>query len=142
MSPSLTILESEWRIQYAAMRQALAKLGIEYSSRERKSYGNDIVFDDEDLTASNGSDDVWGIFSDEDEDAHYDSENLENITGYSNRRPDSAYSYGPDWLGSKCFAFSSGKPGLNAEELQRQLSSILASDMIGLLVGLHYTTKD
>ena len=138
MSPSLNVLESEWRVQYAAMRQALAKLETEQSSGERNSYGNDIVLDDEDLTASSGSDDVWDIFSDDEQDAHYNSDNLESHTGYSNGRPKSAYSYGQEWLGSKCFAFASGKPGFDAEELQQQLSSMLASDMIGLLVRLLY----
>ena len=141
MSLSFNILESEWRVQYAAMRQALAKSKIEQSSGERKSYGDDIVLDDEDITASSGSDDMWDIFSDEEQDAHYNSDNLESVAGYSNGRPKSAYSYGQEWFGSKCFAFASGKPGLDAEELQQQLSSMLASDMIGLLVGLFYNLE-
>ena len=136
MSPSLNILESEWRVQYAALRQALAKSETEQSNGERKSYGHDIVLDDEDLTARSGSDDVWDIFSDDEQDAHYNSDNSESVTAYSNGRPKSAYSYRQEWLGSKCFAFASGKPGLDAEELQRQLSSMLASDLIGLLVRL------
>ena len=138
MSPSLNTLESEWRVQYAAMRKALAKSETEQSSGERKSYGHDIVLDDEDLTASSGSDDVWDIFSDDEQDAHYKSDNLEGVTGYSNGRPKSSYSYEQEWLGSRCFAFASGKPGLDAQELQQQLSSMLASDMIGLLIRLLY----
>ena len=141
MSPSLNILESEWRVQYAAMRQALAKLEIEQSSGERKSYGNDIVLDDKDLTASSGSYDVWDILSDDEQDAHYNSDSSESIAWHSNGRPKSAYSYGQEWLGGKCFAFASGKPGLDAEELQQQLSSMLASDMIGLLVRLLYCNR-
>lgn len=138
MSPSLNILESEWRVQCAAMRQALVKLEIEQSSGERKSYGNDIVLDDEDLTASSGSNDVWDILSDDEQDAHSNSVKLKSVAGYPNGRSESAYS---DWLGSKCFAFASGKPGLDAEELQQQLSSMLASDMIGLLVKLLYHNR-
>ena len=139
MSSSLNILESEWRVQCAAMRQALANSEIEQeSSGERKSYGNDIVLGDEDLTASSGSDDVWDILSDDEQDAQNNSVNSESVAGYSNRRSESAY---PDWLGSKCFAFASGKPGLDAEELQQQLSSLLASDMIGLLVKLLYYNR-
>ena len=138
MSPSLNTLESQWRVQYAAMRKALAKSETEQSSGERKPYGHDIVLDDEDLTASSGSDDVWDIFSDDEQDAHYNSDNLESVTGYSNGRPKSSYSYGQEWLGSKCFAFASGKPGLDAQELQQQLSSMLVSDMIGLLIRLLY----
>ena len=141
MSPSLNILESEWRVQYAAMRQALATLEIEQSRGERKLYGNDIVLDDKDLTASSGSDDVWDIFSDDEQDAHYNSDSLESVAWHSNGRPKPAYSYGQEWLGSKCFAFASGKPGLDAEELQQQLSSMLASDMIGLLVRLLYYNR-
>ena len=145
MSSSLNIPESEWRVQYGAMRQGLANLEIEQSSGERKSYGNDIVLGHEDLTASSGSDDVWDILSDDEKDAHFNSVNLEGVAGYSNRSSELAYS---DWLGSKCFAFASGKPGLDAEELQQQLSSMLASDMIGLLVKslyynrLTYSTDD
>ena len=138
MSPSLNMFESEWRVQYAAMRQALNKSETGQSNSERKSYGQDIVLDDEDLTASSGSDDVWDIFSDDEHNSHYNSDNSGSVTGYSNGKPNAVYPYEQEWLGSKCFAFASGKPGLDAEELQQQLSYMLESDMTGLRVRLLY----
>lgn len=68
MSPSLKNPESEWRAQYAAMRQALTTVSTDELGVESKSYGHDIVLEDEDLTGSGGSDDLWDIFSDDEQD--------------------------------------------------------------------------
>ena len=131
MSPSLGYAESKWLARYAAMRQTLAELRIEQPSGKGEEYGEDIVLEDEDLTASCGSDELWNMSSDQEHDAGYSSD---SVTECPNGRPESAYPYGQKWLGSKCLALTSSKPGMDAEELRQRLSAILTSDMRGLHV--------
>lgn len=132
MSSSLQNAESEWLAQYASLRQTLAELKIEQPNVETKGYGHDIVLDDEDLTGGSCSDDLWNVFSDDEQDGEYSSDMLDGITDFPNCEPKSAYSYRQEWLKSKCLAFASSRSGLDAEELQQQLSAMLASDMRSL----------
>lgn len=132
MSSSLKNAESEWVAQYAALRQTLNELRIEQSNGESRGYGHDIMLDDEDLTGSSGSDDLWNVFSGDEQDREYSSDMSDGVTESPSGKPKSAYSYGQEWLRSKCLAFASSKSGMNAEELQQQLSAMLASDMRGL----------
>lgn len=134
MSPSFESAESEWLAQYAALRQTLAELKVGQPDGEIKGYGHDIVLDDEDLTGGSGSDDLWNVFSDNEEDNDYGSDMSDGVTDLPNGEPKSAYSYGQEWLKSKCLAFTSQKSGIDAEELQQQLFAMLASDMRGLHV--------
>ena len=132
MSLSLANAESEWLAQYAALRQMLAELKEEQSNGETNGYGHDIVLDDADLTGGNGSDDLWNVFSDDEQDGDYSSDIVDGVPDAQNREPKSAFSYGQQWLGSKCVALASSKSGMDAEELQQQISAMLASDMKGL----------
>lgn len=132
MSPSLKITESEWLAQYALLRQTLAELKIELPTGGSKGYGHDIVLDDEDLTYSSGSDDLWDVFGDDDQDGEYSSDMLDGVTDFPNGKPKSVYTSRQEWLRSKCLAFASSKSGMNAGELQQQLSATLASDMKSL----------
>ena len=141
MSPSLESKESNWLAQYAAMRQALAELRIEQPSRKGKGYGDDIVLEDEDLTASGSSDDLWSLSSDSEHEAEYSSDTLDSFTGRPNGRTESPHPYGLKWLGSKCLAFANSKPGIDAEELQQRLLAILASEMRGLHVRVLLVPK-
>lgn len=141
MSPSLESKESNWLAQYAAMRQALAELRIEQPSRKGKGYGDDIVLEDEDLTASGSSDDLWNLSSDSEHEAGYSSDTLDSVTGCPNGRTESPHPYGQKWLGSKCLAFANSKPGIDAEELQRRLFAILTSEMRGLHVRVLLVPK-
>lgn len=132
MSSSLENAESEWVAQYAALRQTLNELRIEQPNGESRGYGHDIMLDDEDLTGSSGSDDLWNVFSDDEQDREYSSDMSGGVTESPSGKSKSAYSYGQEWLRSKCLAFASSKSGMDAEELQQQLSAMLASDMRGL----------
>ncbi|KAF6221746.1 hypothetical protein HO133_001714 [Letharia lupina] len=129
MSSSLENAESEWVAQYAALRQTLNELRIEQPNGESRGYGHDIMLDDEDLTGSSGSDDLWNVFSDDEQDREYSSDMSGGVTESPSGKSKSAYSYGQEWLRSKCLAFASSKSGMDAEELQQQLSAMLASDM-------------
>lgn len=131
MSPSLENAESKWLAQYAALRQTLAELKLEQPNRETKGYGRDIVLDKKDLTGGSGSDDLWNVYRDDEQDGGYSSDMLDVHTDSPNGNPMSAYSYGQEWLRSKCLAFASKQSGMDAEELQQQLSAMLASDMRG-----------
>ena len=132
MAPSLEHAESEWLAQYATLRQVLAELKLEQPNGESKEYGRDVMLDDGDLTSSSGLDDMWNVFSDDDQDVEDSSDMLDDIFDPLSGDPKSGFSYGQEWLKSKCLTFVNSKSGIDAEELQRQLSIILVSDMRGL----------
>ena len=126
--------KSDWSAQYAAMRKLLAELRVEALTDDSKGYGHDIVLKEEDLTDSSGSDDLWSLFSNEEQDEGYNSDMFDDVTDSPIDISTSVYQCGQHWLRSKCLAFVSSKPGMNAEELQQKLSALLASDMRGLQV--------
>ena len=132
MSSSLANAESEWLAHYASLRQTLAELKTEQPTGQINGYGHDIVLDDADLTGGSGSDDLWNLFSDDEEDEEYSSGMLDSAPDSPNEKPKLAFSYGQEWLRSKCIALASSKSGIDAEELQQQLTAMLASDMRGL----------
>lgn len=129
MSPSLETAESQWLSQLTAMRNAIAELKLDdQPNGQAQAYGQDIVVNDEDLTGGSGSDDLWNVFSDE-EDDEYSSDMLDGVDDYSPDLNVETGPYGNEWLKSKCFAIANTKVGLNPEELEQQLSAMLASDM-------------
>ena len=136
MSLSLADAESQWLAQYAALRQTLAELKIEQPDGVTKGYGYDIVLDDEHLAGGSSSDDLWNVFSDDEQDGGYSSDMLDGVADFPKANSKSAYPYGQEWLKRKCLAVASGKSGLDAQELPQQLSAMLASDMRGLHLSL------
>lgn len=111
------------------MRNAIAELKLDdQPNGQAQAYGQDIVVNDEDLTGGSGSDDLWNVFSDE-EDDEYSSDMLDGVDDYSPDLNVETGPYGNEWLKSKCFAIANTKVGLNPEELEQQLSAMLASDM-------------
>ena len=129
MSPSLEKAEAQWLSQLTAMRQAIAELKLDdQSNNQDQAYGRDIVVDDDDLTGTSGSDDLWNAFSDE-TDSSYSSDMLNGIEDASPGLEASEHPCGHEWLRSKCLGIASKKSGLDAEALQQQLSAMLASDM-------------
>ena len=134
MSSSLEKAESEWLAQYAALRQTLAELKIEQPNGDIREYGHDIVLDDEHLTDGSGSNDLWNVLSDDEQDGEYSSDVSDGIADFPNGNPKSAYPHGQEWLRSKCLAFASSKPGMDAQEISQQLFAMLASDMRGLCI--------
>jgi antiviral helicase SLH1 len=64
MSPSLENAESQWLEQFAAMRAAIAELGLPNKDQGNFEYGKDIVIDDEDEPLNITSvDDLWDLIS-------------------------------------------------------------------------------
>ena len=129
MSPSLETAELQWLSQLTAMRNAIAELKLDdQPNGQIQTYGQDIVVDDEDLTGGNGSDDLWNLFSDEDDDG-YSSDMLDSVGSFSPDLETREHGFGHGWLMSKCLAIADRKTGLNPAELEQQLSAMLASDM-------------
>jgi len=127
MSPSLETAESQWRSQLAAMRQAIADLNLDQPNGQSQGYGQGILVDDDDLIGS-GSDDLWNAFS-EDEDDEYSSDMLDSVEDFVSEPEIQGLDYGPTWLMTRCSVLARPNAGLDAEELQQQLSAMLASDM-------------
>ena len=129
MSASLETAESQWLSQLTAMRQAIAELKLDdQSNGQDQAYGRDIVLDDDDLTGTSGSDDLWNAFSDE-TDSSYSSDMLDGVEDSSPGLEASGHPWGHGWLRSKCLGIASGKSELDVGALQQQLSAMLASDM-------------
>lgn len=127
MSSSFETAESQWRAQLATMRHAIADLKLNHPSGIVQGYGQDILVDDEDLTDS-GSDDLWDVFG-EQEETEYSSDMLDGVEHYFPQSEDPKEAYGPAWLKASCFAYANRVASFDAEELQQQLSAMLASDM-------------
>ena len=129
MLPSLETAESQWLSQLTAMRQAIAELKLDdQSNGQDQAYGHDIVVDDDDLTGTSGSDDLWNAFSDE-TDSSYSSDMLDGFEDSSPGLDASNRPWGHRWLESKCSSIAGRKIELDAGALQQQLSAMLASDM-------------
>lgn len=135
MSLSVESAQSQWLTQLATMREAIAELKLDQASRNGQAYGHDIAVDDDDLTGSSGSDDIWDILSGQ-EDDDYSSDNLEvaeqdSLSGYGD-----AHSYNQIWLRTKCVALASRGSALDSGELEEQILALLASDSRGQIPSL------
>ena len=134
MSPSIESAQSQWIIQLASMRNAIAELKLDEASRDVKPYGHNLTYDD-DVSGGSSSDDIWDMNSDNDDD-EYSSDLLDGpekpyTNGYSDE-----VQYGNEWLEAKLTTFGSRGSGLGMEELQEQVLALLASDSIGTLIPL------
>ena len=128
MSSSLDTAEAQWRAQFTAMRESIADLELDQSNGDVKPYGEGILVDEEVLTGGSGSDDMWDVFSDEEEDDSYssdqlDGDDLETFQLEKDKR------HGPAWLTKRCQDFARRKQGLSVEDLRQQLFAMLTSDM-------------
>lgn len=132
MSPVAKSAELQWLAQLATMREAIAELKLDRSNGAVQEYGHDLLAEDDDNVDS-GNDDIWGVFSEE-EDYQYSSDLLEEEDEPLQVRETTGDKYSQNWLTSKCLGFTSGKSGLDAGELQGELSALLVSDMPGMLM--------
>ena len=128
MSPSFADAESQWLSQLAAMRQAIADLKLGGTNGEVQAYGHDIEIDEDDLTVGSGSDDLWNVFS-EDETGDYSSDMLDGVEDLMLESYAGSVEHGLSWLKNRCVAYANQKGGLASEELQLQLSGLLASGL-------------
>ena len=133
MLPSLEMAEIQWLSRLTAMRQAIAELKLNDQSNVRsngqsQAYGQDIVVDDDEFTDGSGSDDIWNVFSDE-ADTSYSSDILDGAEDFPSCLDMDSRPHGFSGLGFKCSATANQQSGMLSDELQQQLSSLLASNM-------------
>ncbi|KFY04062.1 hypothetical protein O988_01027, partial [Pseudogymnoascus sp. VKM F-3808] len=112
------LAESQWIAQLSNMRAALADLKLPTADQP-------YTVDYDELSDSlNSGDDVWDFIDDTEEDEY--SGDLEE-----DELPPAVEDgvYGQEWVQAKCVAFAASKGGLSAENLQEQITSLLASDI-------------
>ena len=129
MSPSLIDAESQWLSQLAAMRQAIKDLHLDHSTAQDQGYGHHLDIDEADLHGGSSSDDLWNVFSDDDDKDDYSSDMLDGIEDLGADSGSEDREYGPSWLENKCRILANSKAGLDPGDLRQQVSVMLASDM-------------
>lgn len=127
MSPSADNAASKWLEQLAAMRAALADLKLPQTNGEDAPKYDDDEFslDEEDLSPASGSDDIWDLISD-DEDDDFSDESLEPMQDGTDGT--AVQEGSQDWLKQCCEGAASKGNGLDAETLHEQISAVLALD--------------
>ncbi|GAB7364562.1 hypothetical protein MBLNU230_g5369t1 [Neophaeotheca triangularis] len=127
MSPSADNAASQWLEQLAAMRAALADLKLPQTNGEDATQYDEDEFslDEDDLSPGSGSDDIWDLISEEEED-DFSDESLDPIL---DSHDGIAVKEGTqDWLVQCCEGAASKGNGLDAATLHEQISAVLASD--------------
>lgn len=127
-SPTAESAESQWLAQLAAMRAALADLKLsqpQADNQQQKPYEEDFDFDEE-IGSTNSGDDIWDFISDEGGEDY--SSDLND--GVETTAENAHVNYGLEWLKKKCELLTKAKQSLSAEDLQRQILALLASDSI------------
>jgi antiviral helicase SLH1 len=126
MSTSVEDAQAQWLEQLATMRKAIAELNLPADTEKGPAYGDNLDFDDDDLSGTASGEDIWDIISDE-YDEEYSSDHLDH---FSNDGLGSGL-YDQQWLANRCATIAQGSLGLDAGALKEQLSAILASDSNG-----------
>ena len=129
MSSGMETAQSQWLAQLASMRQAIAELKLDKNNSIIPSYGQDLVLDD-DLTGGSGSDDIWDILSEEEDDG-YSSDLLDEADDPISNSHINGVTKGCEWLSMRTASLANQKSGLDASELQGQILAMLASDSNG-----------
>jgi antiviral helicase SLH1 len=111
--------EVQWLAQLAAMRAAIAELKL--PPLQGEMYGADLV--DENSSDENFEDEIWEVSSD-----HPDSSLSENEFSETNGLLAAHYDYDQDWLLQRCQQFARSRPGIDAQDINQQILSVLASD--------------
>lgn len=130
--PPVSELEAQWLTDLRSMREAIAELKLDQDNADVKAYGEDVLVNGEDLTGAWCSDDIWDLWSDEEE--------AEESSGYVNGAVEdldagggSNVPYSRQWLSDRCSTVTAGNSRLNAEQLADQILALLASDLQGML---------
>jgi antiviral helicase SLH1 len=111
--------EAQWLGQLAAMRAAIAELKL--PPLQGQIYGADLV---DDISSEDDSeDDIWEVSSDHDE-----SPPSENGFPETNGSAPGKNTYNQNWLLRRCQKFARSRPGIAAEDVNKQILSVLASD--------------
>jgi len=127
MSPSLESAEAQWLAQLRAMREAIAELKLDQQNGDVLPYGHDIPVDDDEFTGGSGSDDIWDLVGEEEGEV-YSSDYIDGEEDVLPQNATERAAYGQGWLTGKCISFARGRTGLDPDEVQQQIRSLLASD--------------
>lgn len=127
MSPSLESAEAQWLAQLRAMREAIAELKLDQQIGDVLPYGHDIPVDDDEFTGGSGSDDIWDLVSEEEGEV-YSSDYIDGEEDVLPQNATDGAAYGQGWLTENCVSFARGRTGLDPDEVQQQIRSLLASD--------------
>ena len=125
MADSAFQSEARWLAQMVAMRQAIADLKLPPLQNASMMYGADVNLDEE--SSDSQEDDIWDADSDTDESPP--SDEFEDTTnGF--KTPDVAIHdvYNKSWLHGKCVAYAQARSGMSADDLEQQITALLASD--------------
>ena len=125
---SLESLESQWLEQMKAMKAALAELNISQVEDGVKPYGHDIHLNERPPASSTEEENLWDLISDEDDEEFSDQTSSPLENGHESPIPVDGTAHDIKWLSDMCKKAVSSKPGVDAEELLQQLTSLLASD--------------
>ncbi|KAL8825535.1 MAG: hypothetical protein Q9191_004350 [Dirinaria sp. TL-2023a] len=109
------------------MREAIADLKLDQPVGDTQIYGHDIVIDDDQSIGGSDGDNVWDIWTDEEEEA---SSSLTDGS-LEDRAPIDRGSqpFSRRWLKERCWNVATGRSGLEPSQLEEQLAALLASDM-------------
>lgn len=117
--------EAQWLAQVAAMRQAIADLKLPTLNDASQMYGSDLDLD-EDLSEG-VDDDIWDV-----ESTFHDSPPSDGYDDTANgfKTPDVVTDgvFNKQWLRSKCAAWARSRSGIDASDLEQQITALLASD--------------
>ncbi|KIX02526.1 uncharacterized protein Z518_08467 [Rhinocladiella mackenziei CBS 650.93] len=119
--------EAQWLSQMADMRQAIADLNLPPVKDASQIYGAELELElDEDLS-DEIDDDIWDVESALDDSPPSDDWD-DTTNGF--KTPDPVVDGVGDrlWLRNKCAAFARSRPGIDASDLEQQISALLASD--------------
>ena len=117
--------EAEWLGQMAAMRQAINDLKLPPLSDASQMYGADLDMDEE--LSEDFDDDIWDVESVEDESPLSDPFD-DTMNGYQTPANVTDGVFDKAWLHYKCAAFATSTSGMDASDLEQQITSLLASD--------------
>jgi hypothetical protein len=132
MANKLDIMESEWLIKLAAMRESIAKLNLSEHDSSSPIYGSDLGLNDDEFLYGSGSDDIWDLISDDTDDSPDDIvSSPANGTLVVPSQP-AAEKFDRNWLLDQCALVASRKSGLEVDALNDQIIAILASDNSGM----------
>ncbi|KAL9107193.1 MAG: hypothetical protein Q9227_007893 [Pyrenula ochraceoflavens] len=117
----------QFRAQMNEMREAITALKLLNTepNNDAPMYGAELDLD-EDASGSSSPSDIFDISDEEDESSS--SGESPGLNGIQYPLPRDTTPYSPSWLTKKCQEFALSKPGIEASELQQQITAILAAD--------------
>jgi antiviral helicase SLH1 len=117
--------ETLWLAQMTAMKQAIADLKLPPLNDASQMYGADLDLDEE--LSEDLDDDIWDVESAADDTPHSDFfDESRNSLKTSDLVTDGVFDKA--WLRSRCAAFARSRSGMDASDLEQQITALLVSD--------------